>query len=412
MSRRKLPLALVAAGCLLVTASSASAESLSELLPGLFGQGGIVLPTAAFHQPHFTVSSEQQLTILNDSLKGQIADIPIPSPASSFIFQFDPAVGALTRTNESLGPTFSQRPETIGRNRLSFGLAYSRFTFDQIDGKDLSNGELQLTFSHLDVGPPICNPTCAFESDTITAKIFAQITSDVFVASATYGILDNLDVSIGIPVIHNEIRLKGIATINHIGTAPGATHRFANGTDTLIAKASGESTGVGDILLRGKYNFYRDSLFGLATGLDVRLPTGDEDELRGVGTARVTPFFVAAANFARVVSPHVNVGVTLGDRTKIDNEFSYAVGVDWAVLKQLTLNFDILGRRILDNQRQEAGQGPGGHKIADSNIVDAALGFKVNPWRNAVLLFNVLVPLNNTGLRDNVTPVVGVEITF
>jgi Putative MetA-pathway of phenol degradation len=412
MSRRTGPLALVAVGFLLVAASSASGASLSELLPGLFGQMGIILPTAAGHEPHFTVSSEAQLTILNDSLRGQISNIPIPSPASSFIFQFDPAVGAFTRSTESLGPTFAQRPETIGRNRFSLGIAYSRFTFDQIDGKDLSNGELKLTFGHLDVGPPVCNPTCAFEADTITAKIFAQITSDVLVASATYGVLDNLDVSIGIPLIRNEIRLKGIATINHVGTAPGTIHQFANGTDTLVAKASGESTGIGDILLRGKYNLYRDPLFGMATGLDVRLPTGDEDELRGVGTARVSPFFLASANIARVVSPHINVGVTLGDRSKIDNEFFYAVGVDWAVIKPLTLNFDVLGRRIIDNQRLEAGQGPGGRRIADSNIVDAALGFKLNPWKNAVFLFNVLVPLNNTGLRDHVTPVVGVEITF
>lgn len=412
MSFSKLAASLIAITMSLLTASAVSADSLSDLLPNLFGQGGIVLPTSMFHQPHFQVASQQQLTVLNESLKGQIANVPIPSPASSFIFQFDPAVGAFTRTTESLGPTFAQRPETIGRNRFSIGVTWLHFTFDEIDGKDLGNGDLKLTFGHLDVGPPICNPTCAFESDTITARVFAEITSDVFVASATYGVLDNLDVSIGIPIIRNEIKLKGVATINHIGTGPGQTHFFPNGTDTLVVRDSGESTGVGDILLRGKYNFYRDSLFGLATGLDVRLPTGDRDELRGVGTTRVSPFLVAAANIARVVSPHVNVGLTLGDRSRIDHEAFYAVGVDWAILRQLTFNADVLGRYIIDNRRIEAGQGPGGRDIADSHIVDMALGFKANPWKNAVLLFNVLVPLNKTGLRDHVTPVVGLEVTF
>jgi hypothetical protein len=37
---------------------------------------------------------------------------------------------------------------------------------------------------------------------------------------------------------------------------------------------------------------------------------------------------------------------------------------------------------------------------------------KINPWRNLIVLLNVLLPLNDTGLRDDVTPLVGLEWTF
>jgi len=387
-------------------AAAASADSLSDLLPNLFGKGGITLnptsPGGIFHLPHFTVGSEQQLTVLNDSLRGQLATVPLPSPASGFTFQFDPSLGTFVRSTESFGPIYAQRADTLGRGKLSFGFSYSRYTFDSLDGKNLDDGELVLTFKHQEI--PGNN---AFERDIIRGQVFAKVDSDVFVLSGTYGILDNLDVSLALPIIHNQVRIKGVATIiPDPGTAPG-THQFSNGSNTLVTHASGEATNVGDMLVRGKYNFYRSGPLALAAALDIRLPTGSTEDLTGVGTTRVGPTFIASASFNRF-SPHVNVGVLLGDTSKIENEFFYNVGFDWGVIGPLTLNFDILGRRIIDNERIKAGT----TQTADDNIVDAAMGFKFNPWRNTLLFFNMLVPLNRTGLRDNFTPVFGVEVTF
>jgi hypothetical protein len=44
-------------------------------------------------------------------------------------------------------------------------------------------------------------PPFFFEADTITAKIFADITEDLVVLSANYGILDNLDVGLAVPIV-------------------------------------------------------------------------------------------------------------------------------------------------------------------------------------------------------------------
>ena len=406
-----------ALGVAVLGAGSAHAgSSLSDMLPNLFGQGGITLapPAVGFtHAPHFVVNSEEELTVLNDSLRSSLTNLPLPSPASSFTFRFDPALGTFTRSTDSFGPIYTQRAETTGRNKFTFGFSYSRFTFDQIDGKDLDNGELQVIFLHEPTGASIGLRPFGFERDTITARIFADITSDVFLLSATYGILDNLDVSIALPIIRNELRLKGIATINRIGTAATpTTHRFANGTDTLEVRDSDESTGFGDLVLRAKWNFLQSDPFSLAAGLDLRFPTGSRDELRGIGTFRASPTFIASTRPFWGVSPHLNVGFSLGDTTRLENEFFWAVGVDWRIIPQLTMVVDFLGRQVIDNQRIEAGSPPGSRKIADSTVADVAVGFKFNVWKNVVGVVNALIALNDTGLRDRVTPLVGIEIPF
>ena len=46
------------------------------------------------------------------------------------------------------------------------------------------------------------------------------------------------------------------------------------------------------------------------------------------------------------------------------------------------------------------------------NIINGAIGVKVNVGGNLLVDFNVLFKLNDTGLRDNVTPLIGIEYAF
>lgn len=41
-----------------------------------------------------------------------------------------------------------------------------------------------------------------------------------------------------------------------------------------------------------------------------------------------------------------------------------------------------------------------------------ATGFKVNPVRELLVSFNLLFALNDAGLRDRVSPLIGVAYTF
>src|SRR5262249_38891540 len=161
------------------------------------------------------------------------SNFPLSSPASGFTYTFDPTLGVFTRSTESFGPIFAERAETIGRNKFSVGFTYSHFSFDKLDGVDLHDGSLQLTFRHEPTralhphagsphppsphdprGPPQGRPPFFFEADTITASISAKIDQDLFVFTANYGVLDNLDVAIAIPIVHIDMKVKGVATIN------------------------------------------------------------------------------------------------------------------------------------------------------------------------------------------------------
>ena len=88
------------------------------------------------------------------------------------------------------------------------------------------------------------------------------------------------------------------------------------------------------------------------------------------------------------------------------------MGFDWAALSRVTVAVDLLGRHILDNKRPKAGRPLGSTEISDSDIINAAFGVKINPWQNLLVLLNVLIPLNDTGLRDDITPLIGIEWSF
>jgi hypothetical protein len=413
MALRWIVVAVTVGGLVLSGGTPARAD-LADLIPNLFGPDGIVLapppPQFLSHEAHYRVDSTRELTNINDALKGQLGTFPLPSPASGFTFKLDPATGVVERSTQSLGPLFADRAETIGKGRFSIGFTYQHITFDELDGVDLEDGGISLTFRHEPTAQLLGFPApFFFEGDTVTARVFADIESDLFVLTASYGILDNLDVAIAIPIIRTKIEARGMATINHIATAAAPDiHRFPNGTDFLFVEDSDEDTGIGDIVLRGKYNFYRSPMVSLAGALDLRLPTGDADNLRGLDTVRVSPFFIASAHVFGI-SPHVNLGFDIGDTSKIENEFFYRIGFDWAIFRPLTFAFDVLGRYIIDNQRPDASDST---KTSDDNIVSAAIGLKINPWRNLIILVNVLIPLNDTGLRDDFTPLIGLEWTF
>jgi Putative MetA-pathway of phenol degradation len=417
-------ISVLAVSMLLLAANQAQAGKLKDLLPNLFGPGGITQERITTlgccpgggHEPHFQVESEAELTTLNDALRGQLGNFPLPSPASGFTFQFDPALGTFTRSTESFGPIFADRAETVGRGKLSVGFSYSRFTYDKLDGKNLDTGELQLTFLHDPTDPTAGRgPPFAFEVDTVTAQIFADITTDLFVLSGTFGVLEDLDVSFAIPIVRNSMDVKGIATSNNESNTrlmnTTLAHKFADGSTTLTRKASDEATGLGDILLRAKYNFYRQKPLALAAALDLRLPTGDEDDLLGTGAAQVSPFFIASAAVFGFY-PHVNVGFILSSTADLANEFFFRSGFDWPMIKQVTFAFDLLGRLAINNDQPKAGRPPGSSETSGDFILDAAIGVKVNPWRNVLLLLNGLVALNDAGLRDTITPLIGVEVSF
>jgi len=122
-----------------------SNDKLGLLIPTLYGPGGLTVdsvkplpPNNELHTAHFNGSFQARFTQFNIALATTLSALPLPSPASGFTYSYDAASGGYTLSTQSFGPILAERAETIGRRKFSFGLSYQRFTFDSIEGIDLS----------------------------------------------------------------------------------------------------------------------------------------------------------------------------------------------------------------------------------------------------------------------------------
>lgn len=424
------------------------------VIPQLFGPGGLTLPNP-FHSAHFNSDFQAEFTPLTAALGSQLTLVPIASPASAITFSFDRTLGVVTKSNESLGPILTERSETIGRHKLFVAFTYQHFGFSTIDGVDLH--AVPAVFTHFDTAPPPLpspgNPT--FERDFITTSNNINLRVEQFTMFATFGITSRVDASIAVPVLDVKMDVSTSANIVRNSTASptfGWAHFFDPNCATSIVPipasflacqaastqanfSNGHSaTGIGDIVFRGKATVWKGERAGIAAALDVRVPTGDELNLQGTGAPGVKPFVIAS--YRARVSPHVNVGyqwngdsvlagnVITGTKGKLPNQFIYSGGVDIGISKRLSVSGDILGQHVFDGPRVVKTtytdilgvNHPDIPQIAVAtgsyNITDAAIGAKLSPWRNLVLSGNVLIKLDDGGLRAKVVPLVGVSYTF
>ena len=129
-----------------------------------------------------------------------------------------------------------------------------------------------------------------------------------------------------------------------------------------IFTAVGSATGLGDLMVRLKGTLHKGTSHGLAVGLDMRLPTGDEMNLLGSGAAGLQPFAIWSATYQKV-SPHVNASYkwngssvlagnpARGESADFPDQAGYAAGADVSVNPRLTLAFDLLGVYVIDAER-------------------------------------------------------------
>jgi len=380
-------------------------------------------------------------------LANNIGTLPNPT-GGGFTYAFDPGLGVFTRSSESFGPVFANRAETTGRGRVTLNASFSRHTFDKVDGKDLRNGDFPddpLGVFAVPVTLPNGAPGTLLEFVTLRTEVRA----DVYTIGGLYGVTDRIDVGITIPVLNVRIkdrpREQFFAVCDRQLTVCGNPQ--PSGVD--FRPNTVESTGIGDLVLRGKWNFLQMPKFmggrmGMAFAIDVKVPTGDEgdretftstdkvlqqvdftladisgqqfpvgDPPLGTGIVRVRPQIVASGSWAGF-APHVNVGAELGETTGITNDLVYEVGFDYTFFQRATLSMDLLGRHAFNVDRvrvrnvidQDFG------KKANPDTLTLSVGLKVNPIGTLLVFVNVLFPLNQTGVRDDLTPTFGLEWSF
>ncbi|MGQ0734042.1 MAG: hypothetical protein ACT4QD_10335 [Acidobacteriota bacterium] len=414
---------------------TAPVKNLATLFTDLFGPRGLVLDSQAtlpgeqVHSAHFNSDFQFNFSQFSTSLVSQLVSVPLPSPAGGFTYHFDPTLGVFQRTTQSFGPILAERADTIGARKVSFGVAFQRYTFDTIEGLDL--GRVPAVFTHDNAFLRGGREDVVVTTNAIDATII-QTTSFV-----TVGVTDQLDVSLAIPIVSNDLRVVSEARVVRLGTTNPLTHFFrqANGDvgDVRFFTASGRASGLGDVMVRVKHSIRKRETSGLAVGLDVRLPTGNELDLLGSGAPGLQPFAIWSSTYDKV-SPHVNLSYkwngssvlagnpARGESASLADQVAYTAGADVSVAPRLTVAFDLIGRYVTDAPRLKAQtfEALDGRSTFPNvsftrgsfNALSGAVGLKANAFGQLLIDVNVLFKLDEHGLRDKVTPLIGIEYSF
>ncbi len=457
--RRVIRVVLVLCAAMAAPAAASAHTLLTELLlKAVLSDIVLAPPTGPFasHEAHFQpvlrpgevapgfeVNQLEIPLAINSIIAAQISTIPLGSSSGGFAYTYDAALGTFSRQSSTFGSAFAERALTAGRGRWNAGVNFQRASYDTLEGKDLRNGDLRVYLVHQDCcgatnssGAP---PDPFFEGDLIGNSVSMKLSSSTFSTFLNYGVTDRFDVGVVVPVVTISMDLNVTATIIRLATASNPNiHVFPGGAATRTVSEHGRAQGLGDILLRGKYRLADAAGGGVAAAVDVRVPTGDSEQLLGTGGTQTKLSFIGSMASARF-SPHVNVGYTfsrggggegpLPVTAEAPDEFNYAAGFDTAVHERFTVSFDVVGRtlrdvgRLVPVQRQFPFTTQGGtfglsafeeftRRPGDLTLVTGAAGVRFNPRGNLLISAQVLVPMTRSGLRDRFTPILGLDYSF
>ncbi|HBZ72741.1 MAG TPA: hypothetical protein DEP35_24595 [Deltaproteobacteria bacterium] len=456
--RRRIPyLAILFVLVFLANIRAAPAADLKDFYPSLAAQAqtevGVFLTGSSLsgsNQFLATFESGAALVQFSSQIADQFNYYPVGSTVAAFTYKFDPNLNVFERSTDGLGPLFSERGQTVGKGKLNIAFGYSSIDYDVFQGQNLGNYNLTKGNAPVIVIPPSTTtipptpPPIAgrpfvpppFPHVSFTGSIFlgknlihfvippcglitcpasggfpatgppgtytlgasipnvtldTDIHTDVYALFVNYGVTDKLDVGIVVPYLATW--LKGSVQ------ADGLINPTTGNTFSVRTSGSAQSSGIGDIVLRAKMNFYDGEYGALASRLDFYAPTGDPDNFRGFGQPATSASLVYSAALG-IFSPHLAVGFLWRFNDQNLNELRYAAGADLRITEWLTATAD-----FLFNQNPQ-------HNDVGNYILSAATGIKFNPWRRLVFSANLLWRLNEQGLRALVIPSAAVEYTF
>jgi len=414
--------------------------TLSTLFEDIYGPRGLVLNSddvqldGTNHSAHFNSAFQSEFRLVNVALTSQLATVPLPSPASGFTYHFDAATGTFVRTTRSFGPILTDRGETIGRGKIAVGYTYQFFSYDHLDGVPLSSIPAVFTHDNLQAG--------GGRTDIVATSNAVEATVAQYTGALTFGITDRVDLSLAVPVVRTRLALLSNATIHRIGTGSNLGVHYFRDPDAIGGYGStrqfyseGTAAGVGDLVARVKATMMREGTRSLAAGLDVRLPTGDEQNLLGAGALGVRPFAALSSSIG-AFAPHVNVAyqwngdsviagnVREGEKGNLPDQFMYAVGADVLIAPRLSVVMDLFGERVVSSPRLQALTSTrtgvaGSVTLPDIKFVTESywtsaggFGLKGNVAQNMLVTFNLRFAIADGGLTDRLSPLLGVEWAF
>lgn len=424
---------------------------------------------------------EAAINPLSTAISTQVANqIPTLSTSAGYTYEWNPELEVLERSAKTFGPLFSERAVTIGRNKFNLGVSYSYIRFQTFNGKDIDKLTSQAEIARVPETGEIqfFGPSRTADLDgngTQESLIGDQLRLDLELEtqlwdfSFTYGVLDNLDVNIDIPVLYTYARSSLVETLpdprclgvsascdalfranvgDHPATVDGVSGSF---TVTDPSADRDDKLGIGDIHLRAKYAALRRP-FNMAGVLDLSLPTGKKKNFQGTGDTRLQATVVASKDVLDFLEFHTQAGVLFNINTVDRSDARYAAGFTAQATNWAAFTLDFIGRsefgaqsRIPNTGRLPAVRTIGGEPtltqpvseidgvdedgnpvneddnfkgrpifvdIKRNDILDLAIGGRFSVADMGILFVNFLVPVNQDGLRADFVPTVGFEKTF
>lgn len=372
--------------------NAGSTQTMQEVLAFLVtNEGGV--PTGDIEQDR--VAADATRATLTRALLATIATLPVSTSSSGFTYRLNPTLGTVERASETFGPFFVERALTSGAGQASLGFTFQFASFRSLDGRDLKDGHfVTVARQFRDEPAPFDVQTLTLDLETRTATFFGNV-----------GLTDRVDVGVAVPVVRLDI--NGTRDITYRGQA------------LLQARARAETLGLADIAVRSKVRLTGDGPGAVSAGVEVRLPTGKEENLLGAGDMALRLLGMASAEAGRT-SVHGNFTFGTGG---IGREVSYGGAVAVAATPQFTIVGEVLARRIAGVQRtieviapqpdiEEVNTMrllPGG---VDQTTAFAVTGFKWNVAGTWLLHGHVLWPITDTGLTARFTPTIAVDYSF
>jgi hypothetical protein len=330
----------------------------------------------------------------------------------------------------------TDRPDTVGKRRVFVGFNYQRFNFNALNGIDLGK---------FPIGYVI---TQANSTNTDTQTLYGSESADInfhldqYVGILTYGLTRTTDVSVVVPFsnVSLAVTTSNFQTYVYDSNANQYSDESPTGQAAKPITTTGSASGVGDVILTVK-----QLLLGqegrppaIAVGADFRIPSGDALNYLGSGAFGFN--LHGLFEYRAKLSPHLKLGYQWNTNSQLVDIYTapnivlpgglqYDAGADYRVVRQLTVAADVLGSQFVNTNSvspftqklsptpsAQTGAAPASLpsiSVAPNTYTTAnvSAGLKWHPMKHWIFYGNVLIPINNVGLRSDPVPLGGISFT-
>jgi hypothetical protein len=391
MRNRPFVVGILACVALLRPPSAFAQQSVSDALTFLVTN--VSVNTGSVERD--AAAAEATSATISRALLANLATLPVTSTSGAFAYRLNPDIGTVERTSRTFGAVFVDRALTAGSGTAGVGLTFQHLHFTALDGRSLRNGSLVTTANQfVDEPQPFDVDQLALSLDADVATLYGNV-----------GLGNRVDIGGAVPFVW--LRMDG-SRVN--------TYR---GTQFTQAAATANAVGVADVVVRGKVTVFEEGSSGIAAAVDLRLPTGRQEDLLGTGATSVR-FSALGSMEGQSTSAHAMAGIALGG---LADEFDYGIAFATAAAPRFTITAEALGR-VVDTpgdirsvaQPHPTLAGvqtirllPGTSRLKTLTV---APGVKWNLSATWVLAANVGVPILKGGLRAPLLPFVGLEYSL